>query len=396
MKKRKKAFSFLDVSIIVVVVSFVMYFLGAVLVYKHLGGVNFSALGENQNLKEFISAYNELLENYYDSLDEKKLISGAIAGMYEITGDPYTTYLDETSSEVLDDSLNGTYNGIGVLISLNEDNRMEIQKVYADTPASKAGLKVGDIILKVDGSWVDNLNYEDILEHIKNSKKSLLTISSSGVEKEVTIEPTTLSNPVITSKILEKDGKRIGYMGLSIFSNTADIQFSNELSELENSGIDALIIDLRGNTGGYLQVAHNIAEMFLEKGKIIYSLESKSKKKDYKDNTSENRKYKVALLINNASASASEILAASLKYSGNGILIGKTSYGKGKVQEKANLTSGTTLKYTTAKWLTPKGDCIDGKGLNPDIEVDLDTNTFQQNDIYTDTQVIKALESLVD
>lgn len=394
MKKRERVFSFLDVSIIVIICSFVMCFLGATLVYKHLGGVNFSLLDEDEGLKEFIGAYNNLLDNYYANLDKKDLINGAIAGMYEVTGDPYTTYLDSNSSNSLDDSLEGTYKGIGIKMVQTDDGHAAVIDVYSDTPASKVGLQVGDIITKVGDREFTSGNQRTLSKIITSGDEVVLTYLRDGVEHTATLKAEEMMKPSVDTTIFEKNGKKVGYLKLEVFSDTADIQFGNELTKLENQGTDSLILDLRSNSGGYLQVAENIAEMFLEKGKTIYSLRSKNSTKATKDTTAEKRSYSIAVLTNNGSASASEILAAALKYSYGATLIGDTSYGKGKVQERSSLSNGTGLKYTTAEWLTPEGKCIDGKGLTPDIKVELDRDNLNEFDIYTDTQVMRALEYL--
>lgn len=395
MKKRKKVFSFLDVSVIVIICSFVMCFLGATLVYKHLGGVNFSLLNEDNNLKEFISAYNNLVDNYYDSLDKKDLIEGAIAGMYKVTGDPYTTYLDENSSSSLDESLNGKYKGVGIAIKENENGEMVLDSVYEDSPAEAAGFQPGDILYKVGETEVTRTNLNDLIETIKKSDSIELTVLRNGTQITAEVGSKEILKPALETMMYDRGEKKIGYIKLSVFSDTADIQFGNALSKLEGQGINSLVIDVRGNSGGYLQVAQNIAEMFIEKGKPIYSLESKDKTETTKDQTSEKRTYPVVVLMNKSSASASEILAAALKYSQGAKLVGTNSYGKGKVQERSTLSNGTELKYTTARWLTPIGTCIDGVGLTPDVEVELGED-YNYNDINTDTQLMKALESLAE
>lgn len=394
MKKRQKVFSFLEVSIIVFVSSVIMCFLGAALIYKHLGGVNFSLLDEDENLKEFIGAYNNLVDNYYAQLDKKELINGAIAGMYEITGDPYTTYLDPHSTDSLDDSLVGTYKGIGIEMTQQEDGKVLITKVFNDTPAAKAGLQVGDLITKVGDRDFAIGNIKTLTKLIVSGDEVELTYIRGETEDKVKVSAVEMMKPAVESQLFSKNGKNVGYLKLEVFSDTADIQFGNELSKLESQGIDSLILDLRSNSGGYLQVAENIAEIFLEKGKVIYSLKNKNSTKSTKDETSEKRDYSIVVLMNNGSASASEILAAALKYSYGATLVGDTSYGKGKVQEKTNLSSGDGLKYTTAEWLTPQGNCIDGEGLTPDIKVSLDRENYNYLDVYTDTQFTKALEYL--
>lgn len=392
MDKDKKIFSFLDVFIIVGISSLVMCFLGASLIYKHLGGVNFSLIGEDADLQEFIGAYNDLVDNYYASLDKKDLIKGAIGGMYGVTGDPYTTYLNEGSASSLEDSLNGKYTGIGITITKKENGELEIYQVYEDSPAFKAGLQKGDIIKKIDGESVTDS--ESLTNKIKNSKQVTLTVNRAGVDLSYQVGATSLNVPVVSSMTFIQNGKRIGYIRLTSFNSTSDIQVGEHLSKLEKGGVDALALDLRDNSGGYLQMAENIAEMFIEKGKTIYSLESKNGSEIVKDETNEKRTYPIAVIMNKGSASASEVLAGALKYSYGAKLIGNKSYGKGKVQKKASLASGSAIKYTTDKWLVPNGECIDGIGLSPDIEVDFSNDSYIKDNIYTDTQVMRTIEDL--
>lgn len=395
-KSDKKVFSFKDVSLIIVACSLIMCFLGATLVYKHLGGINFALLGNDDYLKEFISAYNGLVEKYYDSLDTKTLIDGAIKGMYATVGDPYTTYLDENSSSSLDDSLRGSYNGIGISVDSRDTSLgLKVTDVYDDSPAFSKGIQVGDLILKIND--VDTVGQDTtyLTDLIKKGNQVKLAISRDGSTFEVSLKPSSIFVPVVTSQLIEKDGKKIGYLRLDIFNETADLQVSNHLNKLEKNGLDGLIFDLRDNTGGYLKVAQNIAEMFLEKGKTIYSLEGKESKETVQDSTNEKRNYSINVVVNKNSASASEILAGALKYSYGASLVGNTTFGKGKVQERASLSDGTTVKYTTAKWLTPAGTCVDGIGLAPNIEVDLNYDELDQENIYTDSQIITALNNLV-
>lgn len=394
MKKEKKVFSFLDVSIIVIIVSVIMCFLGGVFIYKHLGGVNFNRINEDLNLRQFISAYNNLVDNYYDSLDKKELIDGAISGMYKITGDPYTIYLDQSSSSSLDNSLNGTYEGIGVTVGVNDDNELIIASVYEDSPAEEANVRIGDIIKKVNDEEVTSKDLNKLTSLMQKNKSTKLSLIRDGQEIEVIVSATTLYVPVVSSTIFETNNKRVGYISLSVFNDTSDVQISKQLEKLENAHIDSLILDLRSNGGGYLQMAQNIAEIFLKKGKVIYSLENKDKREDFADSTTESRDYPIDILINGSSASASEILAAALKYSYGAKLVGMKSFGKGMVQERSSLTDGGAIKYTTAKWLTPNGDCIDKIGLSPDIEIDIDRESLIKDDLLSDSQIMAALKDL--
>ena len=392
--KKNRIFTLLDVAIIVVVTSGVMCFLGGILIYRHLGGINYSLLGEDGNLQEFISAYNDLTNNYYEDLDKKELIKGAINGMYSQVSDPYTDYLDDANTTYLNKTLNGKYQGIGIRIEA-VDAGIRIDEVFEDTPAYSAGLLSGDIITHFNGENIVGLNTQEVVDKIKDETNTFtLTIMRNNESKNFQLRSSDVLTPVVTPKVLENNGHKVGYLYLSVFNDTADIQFEKALSKLENSGIESLIIDLRNNSGGYLEVAKNIAEMFIENGRIIYSLENKTSKTDYRDKTNEKRDYKVGIILNKSSASAAEILAAALKYSYGASLFGETRYGKGKVQERASLSTGNTVKYTSALWLTPNGDCIDGKGLTPDYPVAFDESTYEQNNVYTDSQILYTLKNL--
>lgn len=391
---KNRIFTLLDVAIIVIVTSGIMCFLGGILIFRHLGGINYTLLSGDTNLQEFISAYNDLTENYYDDLNKDELIKGAINGMYSKVSDPYTNYLDDVNTTSLNDTLSGKYQGIGVRIESTQEG-IVINEVFDDTPASSAGLRKGDLITHINNQSIEGLTASEVVEMIKKVNNSI-TLTIKRDYQNLTFKLTTkeVMTPVIYSQVLEKNGHKVGYISLSVFNDTADVQFEKAVSKLENSNIESLIIDLRDNSGGYLEVAKNIAEMFIAKDKIIYSLESKNSKTDYRDKTNEKRNYKIAVLINNSSASASEILAASLKYSYGAVLVGETSYGKGKVQERASLSYGNTVKYTSALWLTPAGNCIDGKGLIPDFPVAFDTTNYDKDDIYSDSQILYALNNL--
>ena len=394
--KNKKVFSFLDVSIITIMTSLVMCFLGALLIYKHFGGINYNLLGNDKALKEFISAYDKLNEHYYDELDKSVLIDGAINGMYGVVNDPYTSFLDKDDSNLLNDTLNGKYEGIGISITKESDELIKIVEVFKDSPAEKSGLKTEDIIIKIDNIDVTNKSTEEIASLIKNGKETAITVQRGIKEITVKVKTDILYVPAVAHTILEKNNKKIGYIVLSVFNDTADVQIKKTLEELEGQGIEALILDLRSNTGGYLQIAQNIAEMFIEPGKTIYSLESKQGITHYKDKTNEKRNYEIVVLTNERSASASEILAAALKQAYGATLVGIKTYGKGKVQEKTTLSDGSSIKYTSAKWLTPNGTCIDEIGLKPDIEVEFNEESYDKTDLLSDNQLFTALDVILN
>lgn len=387
---KKTKFELWEVIAITLFSSLVMSFCTGYLVYKSSCGKVTSVNGD-EYLAELYKAYDEIKSNYYSSVDLGSLVDAGIKGMFSYLGDPYTTYLDKDQTDNLTDSLKGTQHGIGVLINLSdEEKKIIISKVYDNTPAKEAGLVSGDEIVKVNDKLVsESENLKDITALIKSSDEVRLVIQRDGVDKEYTLKTSDFYNPSVEENIIEgANGDKIGYLQISKFNETAYEQFNQKLNKIEATGINSLIIDLRGNTGGFLSAATKISELFLKKGEVIYSLNEQSGTKVTYDETEESRNYKVFVLVNESSASASEILAAALQDNYGALLVGTTTYGKGKVQKTNKMNDGTMYKYTSAKWLTPKGECIDGVGLKPDIEIS------NGNELLKDLVLEKAIEEI--
>lgn len=370
MEKRFKntKFELWEVIAITLFSSLVMSFCTGYLVYKGYGCNKYN--GDDEYLANFYKSYEEIVDNYYSSVDKGALIDAGIKGMLNYLGDPYTTYLDKNGTDSLKESLSGTYEGIGVAITLNSDKEVVVSKVYENTPAEKAGVKEGDIILSINGESLEEKTTTDAVEMIKGLEDIVLICRRDNESVEIKLNKATLNVPSVNTKIEDINNKKIGYMFVSKFNQTVYDQFVDALEKLEKDNIDGLVIDLRDNTGGYLAAATKMAKLFLENGKVIYSLNEKNGSTVSKDNTDEARTYPVYVLVNGNTASASEILAAALRDSYGAKLVGSTTYGKGKVQKTSTLSDGTMYKYTSAKWLTPNGLCIDEVGLKPDIEID--------------------------
>lgn len=386
---KKTKFELWEVMAITLFSSLVMSFCTGYLVYKS-SCLQISTGNGDDNLAELYKAYDEIKSNYYSTVDLGALVDAGIKGMFSYLGDPYTTYLDKDQTDNLNNSLSGSYQGIGVKISVNnEENKMIISEVYDNTPAKSAGLAVGDIIVKVNDNVVADMESGEVTKLIKSSDEVKLVVNRDGNDLDFTLNTTKLNNPSVDDKIIDGDnGNKIGYLKISKFNETAYEQFYEKLNKIEVDGINSLIIDLRDNTGGYLSAATKISEMFLQKGKVIYSLNEQSSTKTTYDETDDERNYKVYILVNGNSASASEILAAALKDSYGAKLVGTTTYGKGKVQKTSKLSDGTMYKYTSAKWLTPSGECIDGVGLKPDIEIS------NGDELLKDLVLEKAIEEI--
>ena len=352
----------------------------------------------SKDLDKIVDTYYAIVDNYYGDLDKDSLIEGAIEGMISSIGDTYTSYTNIDDTAIFDETINGKYEGIGCTIATYELGKIVVIEVFEDSPAFIAGLKVGDVIKKVDNISCEDKTSSDISDYIKDSgkEKIVLTVARDNMEMDITINLSKVEVPYVNGQILEYAGKKVGYMQIIIFSSTAYSQFKNKLEELEKEKIDSLIIDVRDNSGGYLTTVTDILNLLLEKGKVIYQLEDSNGKVEKKDTTREKRNYPLAVLINNASASPSEILASAIKESYGGLVVGTNSYGKGTVQQTKKLLDGSMIKYTTQKWLTPNGNFIDEVGVTPTNIVEL-SEAYKTNPSFeNDNQLKEALKLLTE
>ena len=354
-------------------------------------GKNYFVL--SKELAKFVDAYDAIVNNYYKEVDKDKLVESAINGMVSSIGDEYTSYSDKDVTDNFNETVNGKYMGIGALIMKSEKD-LVIYKVFEDSPSYRAGLKDGDIILKLDDKDTKDMSVNDIASIVKNDRnKEVKLLVKRGEENlDITIVKDMVELPVVSGKVINHNDKKIGYISLSIFSSVASEQFNKELVKLEKEGISGLVIDVRGNSGGYLTTVTDIASYFLKKGDIIYKLEVNDKVTVRKDKTKESRDYPVAVLIDKNSASASEILASSIKESYNGYVVGTNSYGKGTVQQTLVLSDGSMIKYTIEKWLTPLGNWINEEGVIPTNYVELSSEYLNNPVFENDNQLNKALE----
>lgn len=340
--------------------------------------------------------YDTIMSEYYKDVDSDKLIEGAINGMLESLDDEHTMYFDKKSKEEFDSELSGNYYGIGAQIQLTSDETIKITKVFDDSPAKKAGLKEEDVFVSVDGTSVKGKNATEVANMLKSDSVKTSTIVVKRNDKELTFKVTKENITLfsVSSEMLDNNGKNVGYLSVSIFGQKTYSQFKDALTKLEKQDMDSLIIDLRGNTGGYLSTVTNMLEEFIDKGNVIYQIQSSSGVKQYKTVKASEKKYKIVVLIDGGSASASEIMSAAMKEVYGATLVGQTTYGKGTVQTTKNLSNGSMIKYTIEKWLTPSGKNIDKEGIKPDYEVELG-NSYKNNPTKeNDAQLQKALDLL--
>lgn len=348
---------------------------------------------EQVDFSLFWETWSKLKENYVDSsqFDEKKMLYGAISGMVQSLDDPYTVFFNPDDKKKFLEDVNGRFEGVGMEVGIKE-KQLQVIAPLEGTPAKRAGLRPGDKILKIGDITTQDMTVDKAVSLIRGKKGTevVLLIMRDGWQtaKEIKIQRDVIEVPSL--KMEMKDD--IAYIRLYQFSERTGFDFQQTAILILNSQAKGIVLDLRGNPGGYLEVARDIAGWFLEKGKVVVTEDFNGKKESiiYKaEGSSSFLEYPMVILINEGSASASEILAAALR-DNNGIkLVGEKSYGKGVVQVLESLSGDSSLKVTVANWLTPKGEKINGKGLEPDVKVEITEKDYEQE---KDPQLDKALE----
>ena len=388
---KNKKFNLMEVVAIMIIVAVFGMLAGGILMYGR-GALNY---GLKKELREFADTYTEILNEYYKDVDEKGLLEAGINGMVDYLGDPYSVFMDKETTTAFNEKVNGEYVGIGTeIVQYVEDSKIEFVTVNEDGPAYEAGLRKGDILKTVDGKEIIDMSVSDVAKIVKGKVGTTVKIGVLRGEEnlEFTVKRKSIDINSVHSEIIEYEDKKIGYIVIDIFAANTNKQFKKELEKIEKDKIDSLVIDVRGNSGGYLTTVSDILEMFLKKGDLIYQLQTKGKIEKYYDKTDEKRTYKVAVLVNGGSASASEMLTAAMKDTYHAYTVGTTTFGKSKVQKTQDLSNGTTIKYTFQEWLRPNGESVGDKGLTPEYEINY---TPADEEHKYDSQLQTALDLLV-
>lgn len=391
----KKEYSLCGVIIIIVTTAVISALSTGILIMRNYStddGQSYSEIIKDENIREFIDVYSKLTTNYYENINKKEIIDSAISGMTSYLGDQYTGLLDEDKSSSLYDSLNAKYDGIGITI---KDSYIE--NVLYNSSAAKAGLKMNDKIISINNINIENKTSDEIKNIInenKSNKIDLRVIRNNEILDFNNLKITSIDYPNLRYSFVENND--IGYIKIDLFSTNINKQLENALFQLNK--YSGLIIDLRNNSGGYLEEAYQTAEIFLPKGSVIYSLLQKdNRKQEFKDKTNDKQVVPIVVLVNGNTASAAEILAAALKDSYGAVLVGSQTYGKGKVQHTYSLSSGEMVKYTASLWYRPNGTNIDGTGIIPDYQVENDFETNEANETFIiDNQYKKAIDIIIN
>jgi len=327
---------------------------------------------DHSEFQKLYDTYDTLKQQFYKDVDENELVDGAINGMIQSLDDPYSTYMDEEEAKSFNESISSSFEGIGAEIQEHDKQIMVVSPIKG-APAEKAGIKPNDIILSVDGESLEGLSSTEAVMKIRGKKgtKVELMISRGDTSDplKVTIVRDTIPIETVYAEMLPS---KIAKIQVTSFSDNTTTELKTALSEMEEKGMKGLILDFRGNPGGLLDKAQEIASIFVPKGENIYQVENRAGQKEITKSTNKDTFDKpVVVLIDGGSASASEIVAAAVSESANIQLVGEKSFGKGTVQTAEGYEDGSNFKFTAYKWLTPDGNWIHGKGIEPDVKVSL-------------------------
>ncbi|MCR5098082.1 MAG: S41 family peptidase [Lachnospiraceae bacterium] len=334
---------------------------------------------------------------YYKDVDDAKLAEGVLKGMVDGLEDPYSEYYTKEEYEQVKINTTGNYDGIGAVLSQNRDSGLvSIVRIYEDSPAEKAGIKIGDEIISADGYQASGSELSDFVKHVRGRKgtKVLLVIQRGAERITMEVERDDVNIPSVAHHMLDDE---IGYIIIGDFSSNTCNEFEEALEDLRSQGAKAIVYDVRSNPGGLVKSTTDILDILLPEGNLVYMMDKKGKKIDYNSQESSRVDMPAAVLINGDSASASEIFAGALRDYDYATLIGTRTYGKGVVQNTLPLIDGSALKLTTATYYTSKGECINEKGIEPDIELEYEYTGEGSGEDYEydkDNQVQKALEVL--
>lgn len=388
MKEKRKFFNKQWVAFLLgVIFTITALFIGAKL------GNWFIVRGDEQGVIKAISKEYSNLPKILNLIDKKSIFKfndkkakdAALKAIVASLGDEYSEYLTKKETAAWESYLNGEFSGIGISFQKNDNGEYQVTEVFKNSPAENAGIKSGDIILKVDGKLYDTS--EEMSEHIrgKNGTKVEMVLRRDNKEINATMTRETVKEKTVYGKVLD-DGS--GYILIKSFEEGTSEEFETELSAFEKQGVKSMIIDLRDNGGGYIDEGIKIADRLLKEGTITY-MEDVNGKRKYYNSDEKATKIKYVVLVNENTASTSEILTAAIKDNKGGKIVGTKTFGKGIVQETTKFKDGSSLKLTVLRYFSPKGKVIHKKGIVPDVKVDLDVNAGVDNQLKMAQTVLK-------
>lgn len=349
----------------------------------------------NANTEQKMDVLEDMIEEYFlEEVDSQVLEEGIYRGMISALNDPYSTYYSQEELEELQNKTQGIYYGIGARVGIDADTALpRIASVISNTPAEEAGLMAGDLLYKADDTLLQGMDLNSAVALIKGDEGTSvhLTVIREGETDylEFDIVRRKLDNETVTYKMIEDN---IGYIQIQEFDDVTLDQFTDALATCRGSGMEGLILDLRGNPGGNLTTVCDIARLMLPEGLIVYTEDKNGEREEYSCDGEHRLGVPLVVLVDGNSASASEILAGAVKDYGIGTLVGTTTFGKGIVQRIMRLSDGSAVKLTVSNYYTPNGNNIHKIGIEPDVEVPFESEPYLEDG--TDNQLDKALEVL--
>ena len=365
------------------------------------GKVSGAAIDWNKVTDKEEEIYNTIDEYYLNGIDNDKMKDGIYKGMVDSLGDPYTVYYNSEEYKQFTSSSSGTYSGIGVAVSQNvTTGAITIVKTFKKGSGEKEGMKPGDVIYKVEGKRIEGLELSKVVSMIKGEEGTFVkvTVLRDGKEIEFNLERKKLEVDTVNYRMEDRSGKKIGYISVSEFDEVTASQFKSAISELSKEGMEGLVIDLRDNPGGLLDVTCEMLDRMIKKGLLVYTVDKYGKRVDEDATDSDSFDKPVAILVNGNSASASEVFSGAMKDYKAATLVGTKTFGKGIVQSIVPFGDGTAMKVTVSKYYTPNGVNIHGTGIEPDVVVEFSKDATKNGkyDRKYDNQLDKALDVVVD
>lgn len=400
LKKAKRAGRWQGVIITVVITLFILFVvLVGIFISKIVNGSLFTILGNSKgsvitrDVKEKTDAIKTVIDTYYlDEVNEDDLANGIYKGMVDGLNDPYSVYYTPEEYQEMLDSSEGVYYGIGAYLQQDMDTMyVKVVRPIKNSPAEEVGLLADDIIVEVDGEDIQGQDLNLVVSKIRGEAGTKVNIAVARVG-----EPEYLYFDIVRAEVesetvaYEMLEDKIGYIALSEFDDVSTKQFTDAMEDLKNQDMKGLILDLRDNGGGNVDVSVDIADYILPEGMVMYMEDKNGNKEEFKSDATHHWDRPIVVLANGNSASASEILIGALKDYDRITLVGTQTFGKGIVQQILPLGDGSGIKVTIAKYYSPKGRCIHGEGFEPDVESELDIDMYLEQGI--DTQLEKAIE----
>ena len=395
----KKFGKFILALLIVAGVGYTGYTIGG-----NMGGVSTVDNRDSEHIADMQGLKALLKQNYLYDFTDDQIYEGSLKGMFANLGDPYTSYYSPDEFSKLMETLNGRYQGIGVSVQASKEGYIKAISVFDNSPAKEAGIMPGDYITKVNGTAFGADQLEEAVAEIKGEPGTSVNLtilrveenSTNSKEFDVKVDRADVNVDTIDDDIVEIDGKKIGYIHIMAFDDVTWNDFSESFNRLKSQDIDGLILDVRNNPGGALDVVINIADNFLDEGTIVTTKEKDGSETVEKSNADFDD-IPLTIIQNENSASASEILAGALKDRGRAKVVGTQSFGKGVVQKIFNLQNGAGAKITISEYFTPNGTQINKVGVTPDIEVEAEEDfDISKKDLANDKQFVYALNELLE